>query len=116
MGDSKIVPVLTFPNSSDGIIDTTCRTICKTIEQYQYLYEISAQLSRLAYCDSGIIKKVFEDNFGADNDSVNTAIDKYDNIYSLSKKGPLREQKASSVIQDIPHESYALGPTPNEQE
>ena len=104
--------IQTFPDSPVGITDTTSRTICKDFDQYIYLYEIAAQLSRLAYCDSGILKKVCDTVFGRRNNFVMKYINKLDKKYSNEKKSPLKLQVKSSIVLGIPHESYALGPAP----
>jgi hypothetical protein len=105
---------LEFPQSPEGITDTTSRTICKTFDQYIYLYEVMAQLTRIAYCDSGIAKKVFDTDFGKDNYTVMQTIARNDIAYAEERKIPLKDQKEASIAPGIPHESYALGPAPDE--
>jgi hypothetical protein len=78
-----------------------------------YLYEVMAQLTRLAYCDSGIIKKVFDTDFGKDNFTVMQNIATLDIQYLRERRTPLVAQKNASSIPGIPHESYALGPAPD---
>ena len=104
---------LTFPEAPPGIIDTTSRILCKKFSQYIYLYEVMAQLTRLAYCDSGIIKKVFDTDFGKDNFTVMQRIATLDIEYVRERRRPLVTQNESSIIPGIPHESYALGPAPD---
>ena len=105
---------LTFPEAPEGITDTTSRTLCKTFEQYVYLYEVMAQLTRLAYCDSGIIKEVFDSTFGQSNEKVMQTILRLDLQYGRRERFvPLRKQRQESVAPGIPHESYALGPAPD---
>jgi hypothetical protein len=99
----------------EGMIDTTSRTICETFDKYIYLYEVMAQLTRLAYCDSGFIKMVFDTTFGQDNVKVMQKILALDLEHAKLKRSPLVEQKASEVAPGIPHESYAMGPAPQEQ-
>ena len=94
----------------EGMIDTTSRTICSTFEQYIYLYEVMAQLTRLAYCDSGFIKMVFDTTFGQDNVKVMQTIIGLDEKHAKLKRSPLVEQKG--LTPEIPHESYAMGPAP----
>jgi len=106
---------LEFPNPPPGITDTTSRTLCKTFQQYVYLYEVMAQLTRLAYCDSGITKKVLDTTFGQSNEKVMQTILALDKEYAKEKRSPLRDQKEASVAPGIPHESYALGPAPDTQ-
>lgn len=105
--------VLEFPKAPEGITDTTSRTICTTFEQYIYLYEVMAQLTRIAYCDSGIAKKVFDTEFGKDNYTVMQAIAKNDTEYNKERRIPLKDQNRASIAPGIPHESYALGPAPD---
>jgi hypothetical protein len=104
---------LEFPNPPPGITDTTSRTLCKTFEEYIYLYEVAAQLTRLAYCDTGITKKVFDSTFGQSNEKVMQTILRLDKEYAKQKRSPLRDQKQASVAEGIPHESYALGSAPD---
>ena len=104
--------VLTFPDPPAGIQDTTSRSICKTFQHYIYLYEVMAQLTRLVYCDSGIIKKVFDTDFGRDNFSLMGTIGELDKEFQSKKRSPLESQKASEIAPGIPHESYALGSAP----
>jgi len=75
--------VLKFPDPPEGITDTTSRKLCKTFDEYIYLYEVMAQLTRLAYCDSGFIKKVFETTFGQTNFAVMQSIAQLDLNYSI---------------------------------
>lgn len=72
-----------------------------------------AQLTRLAYCDSGFIKKVFETTFGQTNFSVMQSIAQLDLNYSKKKSSPLEEQKESMLTATVPHESYAMGSAPD---
>lgn len=104
---------LEFPNPPPGITDTTSRTLCKTFEEYIYLYEVAAQLTRLAYCDTGITKKVFDSTFGQSNEKVMQTILRLDKEYAKQKRSALRDQKEASVAEGIPHESYALGSAPD---
>jgi len=105
--------VLKFPEAPAGIIDTTSRILCKKFSEYIYLYEVMTQLTRLAYCDSGIIKKVFDTDFGKDNFTVMQKISELDTAYVGERRRPLIQQKSSSITAGIPHESYALGPVPD---
>ena len=107
---------LEFPKAPEGITDTTSRTICKTFDQYIYLYEVMAQLTRIAYCDSGIAKKVFDSDFGKDNYTVMQTIARNDIEYAKERRSPLKDQKEASIAPGIPHESYALGPAPDTEQ
>ena len=95
--------------SPDDLIDTTCRTICTTFEEYTNLYETMAKLTRLAYCDSGIIKKVFEEGIGSSTEDVMKSISANERKYRAERTTPLKTQEG---LGKIPHESYALGPAP----
>jgi len=95
--------------SPDDLIDTTCRTICTTFEEYNGLYETMAKLTRLAYCDSGIIKKVFEEGIGRSTEEVMKSISANERKYRAERTIPLKTQEG---LGKIPHESYALGPAP----
>jgi len=110
---------LRFPMAPEGITDTTSRTLCtdpnenKAFNKYIFLYEVMAQLTRLAYCDSGFIKIVLDTTFGKDNSVVMGSIESLDKMNSAKKMSPLMFQKSSEVIPGIPHESYAMGPAPD---
>lgn len=91
-----------------GILDTTSRSICTTFEKYIYLYEVSAQLSRIVYCDSGFIKKLMT-TFGSENATVMSQIHSLDKEFKSKRGIPLEAQNDRSLIPGIPHESYALG-------
>jgi len=104
---------LEFPNPPPGITDVTSRKICKTFDQYIYLYEVMAQLSRLAYCDSGFIKIILDNFFGKNNNIVMNKIQNLDSTFRKKKFTSLVEQKDSMLTEIIPHESYAMGRAPD---
>ena len=53
--------------------------------KYEHALYICAQLSRIVYCDTGIIWNVMKD-FGKNNDSVNKKITHYDKIYEKQRQ------------------------------
>jgi pimeloyl-ACP methyl ester carboxylesterase len=74
-------------------------------KKYEYLLYIGAQLSRLVYCDTGIMWHVIEKSLGMSNDVVNKVISTYD------KKFLPERRKASSApgsFMSRPMESYSL--------
>jgi len=100
----------TYLKSPDGLIDTTCRRICKTFAQYEGLYDIMACLTCMSYLDSGIIKKLFESGLIGNNDDLMNRIFIYNKQYLAERRAPLKTQKGLGLI---PHESYALGSAPD---
>jgi len=115
-------------------LDTTIRPICfgidknvlpnvaKTVgpekfKRYEHILYLMAQLSRIVYCDTGIIHKVIKTSFGMSNDIVNKVITAYDWKYSGKKRQAIDSQPGASVKYYIPPytpyvipmESYALG-------
>jgi hypothetical protein len=92
-------------------LDTTCRRICSTITQYEGLYGIIGQLCRMAYCDTGIIKKLFETHFGKENHIVMNGIRNLQILYNTQRETAIYSQP--SQIPGTPNESYALGPAPD---
>ena len=105
-GDEGFTPL---PEPS-GRLDTTSRRICSTITQYEKLYGIVGQLCRMAYCDSGILKKLFETDFGKENSVVMTRLKSLDQLYEKQRSTPISSQ--ATPIPGTPNESYALGPAP----
>jgi hypothetical protein len=95
-----------------GRLDTTSRRICSTITQYEGLYGIIGQLCRMAYCDSGILKKLFETDFGKKNDIVMARLKSLDQHYAKQRGSPIVSQ--ATPIPGTPNESYALGPAPTD--
>ena len=94
-----------------GRLDTTCRRICSTITQYEGLYGIIGQLCRMAYCDSGILKKLFETDFGKENHVVMSSLRSLDKLYAKERTTVISSQP--TPIPGTPYESYALGPAPD---
>jgi hypothetical protein len=116
----------------DGVFDTTLRSICFGIKKvlpnnvpsvsrdiftgktdnlinfmkYEHALYICAQLSRIVYCDSGIIWNVMND-FGKSNTTVNDSITKFDKQYQFERTIPVFTQLGEPGS-DRPHESYSL--------
>lgn len=105
-GEEKFIPL---PEPS-GRLDTTSRRICSTITQYERLYGIVGQLCRMAYCDSGILKKLFETDFGKENSVAMTRLKSLDQLYAKQRVTSISSQ--STPFPGTPNESYALGPAP----
>jgi hypothetical protein len=111
---------ITLKNSS--FIETTIRRICfdlpikvnlkqasligpEKFKKYEYILYIAAQLSRLVYCDTGIMWYVIEKSLGHSNDIVNKVIEFYDTKFIDKKIIPIESQKGNS---NLPMESYSL--------
>ena len=84
----------------------------ENFKKYEYLLYIGAQLSRLAYCDSGIMWKVMEKSLGMSNDVVNSVITTYDSRFSLMRRQP---STAPGSENDRPMESYSLTVAPSSE-
>ena len=124
---------------ASGQLDTTIRPICFGInnmvtnetakvgpapfKRYEHILYLMAQLSRIAYCDTGIAHKVIQTSLGRSNDVVNKVITAYDWKYLTDKRSSIRSQAGLEVksIRSMipgavkktdtrPMESYALGP------
>uniref|UniRef100_A0A6C0K4V0 Fungal lipase-type domain-containing protein n=1 Tax=viral metagenome TaxID=1070528 RepID=A0A6C0K4V0_9ZZZZ len=111
-----------FGNGSSRL-DTTLRPICfgidkavtKTIagsvgpvkfKRYEHILYIMAQLSRIVYCDTGIMWYVIEKSLGMSNDIVNKIITQYDRIYLGERRKPVTSQLGPPTTM----ESYSLKP------
>lgn len=88
----------------EDMFDTTLRPICfglkyneitpdiakkvgaETFKKYEYILYVCAQLSRIVYCDSGIIRYVIMESFGLNNDDVNKCVKKYDWKYLSERR------------------------------
>jgi len=109
------------------LLDTTIKHICFDLPQevnindiknvcaekfkkYEYILYLMAQLSRIVYCDTGIIWYVIERSLGMSNDVVNEVITKYDNKYKDMRTQPIKSQRGDdSDKNDIrPMESYSI--------
>lgn len=105
-------------------LDTSIRPICFGIDpmvtketaaavgpekfkKYEYILYLMAQLSRIVYCDTGIMNKVIQTSLGMSNDIVNKVISAYDSKFSKEKRMPISSQQGRD---NRPMESYALGP------
>lgn len=105
--------------------DTTLRPICfgidkmvtkesakavgpENFKKYEHILYLMAQLSRIVYCDTGIMQKVIEKSLGLSNDVVNKVISAYDSKYKSTRTTPITSQQ--SQVPGRPMESYALGP------
>jgi hypothetical protein len=74
-------------------------------KRYEHILYVSAQLSRLVYCDTGIMWHVIEKSLGLSNDIVNKVITAYDKQFKSQKTTPITSQKGES---NLPMESYSL--------
>jgi len=107
-----------------ALSDTSLRPICfgidkivlkdsakmvgpENFKRYEHILYLMAQLSRIVYCDTGIMQKVIEKSLGLSNDVVNKVITAYDSKYNNTRKTPITSQ--FSQVQGRPMESYALG-------
>ena len=104
-------------------LDTTIRPICFGIDKnvspdlakavgpekfkrYEYVLYLMAQLSRIVYCDTGIMHKVIETSLGMSNDVVNGVISAYDWKFLKERRIPITSQAGKD---SRPMESYSLG-------
>ena len=109
-----------------GLLDSTIRPICFGIDpmvtkeiaasigpekfkKYEHTLYIMAQLSRLVYCDTGIMWFAIEKSLGLSNDVVNKVITAYDAQYLNKKRTPVTTQPGDG--QGRPMESYSLVPS-----
>ena len=107
----------------DTFLDTTIRPLCfeinpniskesasgvgpETFKKYEYVLYSMAQLSRIVYCDTGIIHRVVQSSLGLSNDVVNKVISAYDWKYAKERRTPIQSQKG---LENRPMESYSLG-------
>lgn len=74
-------------------------------DSYEHYLKIMAQLSRIVYCDSGIIREVLlSPEFGSsDNKSVNNKITEVDKIYSSKRK---QASSSPNSVEGRPMVSY----------
>ena len=109
-----------------GQIDSTLRPICFGIDKnvtkvsagavgpekfkrYEHVLYIMAQLSRIVYCDSGIMWHVIEKSLGMSNDIVNKVITAYDWKFLKEKRQAIVSQPGDGAGR--PMESYSLVPS-----
>ena len=76
-------------------------------KKYEHILYISAQLSRLVFCDTGIIWHVIDSSLGLSNDIVNKLIIIYDNKFKDQRITPIYSQKGN-LESNLPMESYSL--------
>jgi len=104
-------------------IDSTLRPICFGIDKkvsnetgvkvgpelfkkYEHALYIGAQISRLVYMDTGVMRYAIETSFGMSNDVVNKVIDVYYDRYSDKLTVPIYSQQGNNTGR--PMESYSL--------
>jgi len=87
-------------------------------KRYEHALYIMAQISRLSYCDTGILRLSIEAGLGRSSDILNGVITAYDHKYIKEKRAPLTSQQnglitTTKTLQKflLPHESYSIGPT-----
>jgi pimeloyl-ACP methyl ester carboxylesterase len=96
--------------SSDDFTDTTLRSIInpagpEDFKQYEHALYICAQLSRIVYCDTGIMWNVLK-HLGRSNDVVNKIISAYDKEFASKRRVPVTSQAGDGAGR--PMESYSL--------
>ena len=74
-------------------------------KRYEHILYIGAQLSRLVYCDTGIMWNTIEKSLGMSNDVVNKVISAYDKQFASARRIPT---KAPGSEGGRPAESYSL--------
>lgn len=109
-----------------GLLETSIRPVCFSIDRtvtkataasvgpekfkrYEHVLYVMAQLSRLVYCDTGIMWNVIEKSLGLSNDIVNKVITAYDAQYIKEKRMPIKSQPGNA--EGRPMESYSLKPS-----
>jgi hypothetical protein len=107
------------------MLDTTLRPICfglpkevtpeaakavgpVAFKKYEHALYVCAQLSRIVYCDSGIMWHVIRDSFGLNNDEVNNTITKYDKQFADKRRIAVTSQPGEPGNTGRPSESYSL--------
>jgi hypothetical protein len=81
----------------------------QTFKKYEHVLYTMAQLSRLVYCDTGIMWKCIQDSLGLSNDVVNKVITAYDKKYLKERRIPITSQAGDGA--NRPMESYSLFPS-----
>ena len=109
-------------NVSDARFDSTLRPTCfglqlkvskaeakavgpQKFKRYEHILYLGAQLSRLVYCDTGIMWNVIEKSLGMSNDIVNKVITAYDKEFAGKRRAP---SAAAGAEGSRPMESYSL--------
>jgi hypothetical protein len=77
----------------------------ENFKKYEYLLYIGAQLSRLVYCDTGIMWYAIEKSLGMSNDIVNKVITTYDTQFASKRRISSTTPGSEG---GRPMESYAL--------
>jgi hypothetical protein len=77
-----------------------------TFRRYEHALYIGAQLSRIVYCDTGIMWNVIEKSFGMSNDVVNKVITAYDAKFANTRRTAISSQAGDGAGR--PMESYSL--------
>ena len=107
------------------MLDTTIRPVCfgispnvngsvavnvgpEKFRRYEYILYLMAQLSRIVYCDSGIMWYVIQSSLGLSNDVVNKVITVYDRAFLKQRRQPITSQPGDRAGR--PMESYSLRP------
>lgn len=102
--DDTLRPIC-FGLSNKLTKETAAKVGAENFKKYEYLLYIGAQLSRLAYSDTGIMWNVIEKSLGMSNDVVNKVISAYDKQFAAQKKNP---SSAPGSEGGRPMESYSL--------
>lgn len=109
-------------NTNDARFDSTLRPICfdlplkvskaagkavgpQKFKRYEHILYLGAQLSRLVYCDTGIMWNVIEKSLGMSNDIVNKVITAYDKEFVGKRRS---SSTAPGAEGGRPMESYSL--------
>jgi len=109
--------------TTGGMLDTTLRPICFDIDKsvtrasagavgpekfkrYEHILYLMAQLSRIVYCDTGIMWYVIQASLGLSNDVVNKVITAYDWHFAKQRRQAITSQPGDGSGR--PMESYSL--------
>jgi hypothetical protein len=96
--------------------------------KYEHVLHIMAQLSRIVYCDSGIMLKVINESLGMSNQVVNQVITNFDWKFLKQRRTGIQTQPQVSLITEksvIPYdlnteekvmESYSLSNRPTKED
>lgn len=103
--DTTIKP-LCFPELGREYTPSQAKNIgVENFKKYEYILYLMAQVSRLVYCDTGVINEIIKSSIGLSNDIVNNEITKFDKEYSeLSRKS----MPTPPGIDGRPMMSYAM--------
>jgi len=109
--------------TAGGMLDTTIRPLCFDIDKsvtrataaavgpekfkrYEHILYLMAQLSRIVYCDTGIMWYVIQASLGLSNDVVNKVITAYDWHFAKQRRQAVSSQPGDGSGR--PMESYSL--------